>query len=129
MFRNGPRRLRAFNQSIATHYQKSGLTVNARLRYGLTIQGGLSTGRTTTDNCSVVSQVPESLFGTSSFGVTNTNVWLPAQYCRLETPFPSQVKLLGAYTVPRVDLQFSGTFQSCLRVSGSRPTFSTTGLQ
>jgi hypothetical protein len=34
------------------------------------------------------------------------------QFRHIDTPFLTQVKLLGAYTIPRVDIQISGTFQS-----------------
>ena len=37
------------------------MTVNSRLRNGLTLQIGSSTGRAVTDNCEVVAQVPEVL--------------------------------------------------------------------
>jgi len=75
------------------------LTMNARLRRDLYVQGGVSTGRTLTDNCEILAAVPES----SPLG-------LP--YCRQETNFLTQVKFLGSYTVPRVDVQISGAFQS-----------------
>ena len=34
------------------------------------------------------------------------------EQCHLQTPFLTQVKLLGTYVVPRVDIQFAATFQS-----------------
>jgi hypothetical protein len=32
--------------------------------------------------------------------------------CHLQTPFLTQVKLLGSYTVPKVDVRIASTFQS-----------------
>jgi hypothetical protein len=60
------------------------------------LQGGLSTGRTSTDNCDVVTRLdnPSPL------------------YCHVDTKFLTQVKFLGSYTIPRVQVQISGTFQS-----------------
>jgi hypothetical protein len=78
------------------HWNGIDATINARLRRGVLLQGGLSTGRTSTDNCDVVRNIdnPSPL------------------YCHVDTAFLTQVKFLGAYTVPRVDVQVSGTFQS-----------------
>jgi Carboxypeptidase regulatory-like domain len=78
--------------------------VNARLRGGVLAQGGISTGRTLTDICAIRAQVPELTIGG---GISPTN-----PYCRIETPYLTQFKLVGAYTIPRIDVQFSGTFQS-----------------
>ena len=75
------------------------LTMNARIRSDLYLQGGMSTGRTLTDNCEILEKIPES-------GPLN----LP--YCRQLTNFLTQVKFLGSYTVPRVAIQLSGAFQS-----------------
>ena len=72
------------------------LTVNARLQSRALVQGGLSTGRTTTDSCDVVAKIDNP--GT--------------RFCHVETPFITQVKFIGVYTVPTIDLQVSGTFQS-----------------
>jgi hypothetical protein len=33
-------------------------------------------------------------------------------YCHVDTAFLTQVKLIGTYTVPKVDVQFATTFQS-----------------
>jgi hypothetical protein len=88
------------------------VTVNARPTDALLLQGGVSTGRTSTDNCDVAARVPEVLFGMTAFGTANNNVWTPLDYCRQQTPFLTQVKMIGAYTVPKVGVQLSSTFQS-----------------
>jgi len=81
------------------HWNGVDVSVNARPRRGVLLQGGFSTGRTSTDNCAVLAQLPE----TSTFG---------RPYCHVDTAFLTQVKLLGTYTVPKVDVQLSATFQS-----------------
>jgi hypothetical protein len=88
------------------------VTVNARPRPNLTLQGGTSTGRTTTDNCGIVTKVPEALFGAQNVGAANANVWLPASNCHQQSKFLTQAKLLGTYMVPRIDVQLSATLQS-----------------
>lgn len=76
------------------------VNVNVRARNGLTLQAGLSTGKTTTDNCEIVDQLPEVLGANSR------------EYCHVESPFLAQYKGLGAYTIPGIDVLVSGTFQS-----------------
>jgi hypothetical protein len=76
------------------------LTLNARLPDGAVVQGGLSTGHWLKDNCEVAAKLPEVL-GT-----------LPLEFCRQEQPFQTQAKFLGAYTIPRVDVQVSATWQN-----------------
>jgi hypothetical protein len=70
------------------------VNVNARLRSGLTIQGGTSTGRQVTDECEVIIDNP---------GRRN---------CHVALPFQTQLRGLAAYTIPKIDLLLSGTFQS-----------------
>ena len=74
------------------------ITANARLRNGLLVQGGTSTGRTSLNSCEIRAALPET-------ALTNP-------FCDAQTPFLTQVKMLASYTVPRVDVQLSGTFQS-----------------
>jgi len=82
------------------HWNGVDLTVNARVRGGLLLQGGMSTGRTSTDNCELVEELPE------------LSPVIPLDYCHIDTKFLTQVKFLGSYTIPRIDVQFSGSFQS-----------------
>ena len=82
------------------HWNGFDVTVDARLRNGLVLQGGVSTGKTTEDNCEIVAQLPEM------------NIDRPLEFCRRETPFLTQVKAYGIYTVPRVGVQVAGTFRS-----------------
>jgi hypothetical protein len=72
------------------------VVLNARPAPGMFFQGGVSTGRQVTDNCDVVGKVdnPSPL------------------YCHQEEPLLTQVKGYGSYTIPRVDVQFSATYQS-----------------
>jgi hypothetical protein len=78
------------------HWNGVDVSVNARLRPGLLLGGGASTGRATTDNCEVVAKVdnPSPL------------------YCHQQEQFRTQVKFLGVYTVPRIDVQVSGSLQN-----------------
>jgi hypothetical protein len=86
---------------------------NVRPQAGTLLQGGLSTGRLTTDNCEVVAKLPETMFGQQTLQVTNAaaNV-VPAQFCHEQEPLLTQVKLLGTYLVPKIEVQISGTLQS-----------------
>ena len=94
------------------------LTLNARPASGMMLQGGLSTGRTVADNCEIVAKLPEMLFSSGTLmrgGVIplqSQNVWIPQQFCRQTGAFLTQVKFLGSYTIPRINVLFSGTFQS-----------------
>jgi hypothetical protein len=77
------------------HWNGFDVNVNARLGHGALLQGGTSTGRTTTDNCDVVAKLdnPSPL------------------YCHVDTRFLTQVKAIGSYRLP-AQVQVSATFQS-----------------
>jgi hypothetical protein len=98
------------------HWNGFDINVAARLQSGALLSGGVSTGKSVTDNCEIVAQLPESLFGTATvtanLPVSGNNVWLPASFCHQETPFLTQIKGIGVYTVPKIDEQIAGTFQS-----------------
>ena len=100
--------------------------VNTRFASGMILQGGLSTGRTVTDNCEVVAKSPEISSGLAvasgtatvprptgqavPFGSPTGSGAVP--YCHLATNFLTQVKALGSYNIPRVDVQTSLSLQN-----------------
>jgi carboxypeptidase family protein len=96
--------------------------VNARLRNGLTVQGGTSTGRRLQDNCAVRATVPETYswpqtIATQTARVTNLasparDGGLQSPYCRVVEPFLTSFRGLVTYIVPKVDIQVSGTWRN-----------------
>jgi hypothetical protein len=82
------------------HWDGVDLTVDARLNNGLFLQGGVSTGKTMTDNCDIIDDVPEALLGQS------------ATYCNQVEPFLPLYKGLASYTLPWYGIRVSGTLQS-----------------
>ena len=75
------------------------LTISARTQVGLTVTGGMSTGRTLTDNCQILAQVPEA----GPLGVP---------YCHQLTNFLTDLHLQSIYTVPTIDVQLGAVFRS-----------------
>ena len=86
------------------NWQGVDVGVRARLPRSITAQGGLSTGRTLTDNCAIRAVNPEL---TVAGGVSPTN-----PYCRVVTPYLTQFKLAAAYTIPGADVLLAATVQS-----------------
>jgi hypothetical protein len=86
------------------------VTVNSRLSNGLTLQGGISSGKSMEDNCEIVAKLPEM----NNVGANGTlpASWRAAQYCRRESPFLTQFKMYGVYVIPKVDVQVSGSFRT-----------------
>jgi hypothetical protein len=108
------------------HWDGFDITLDARLRTGLFVQGGVSAGKTMTDNCDIIDDVPESL---QSVVVGNTvvagiqpavgfdptfgnGVWTPKGFCHQATPFLAQYKASGSYELPWWGIRASGTVQS-----------------
>ena len=95
------------------------VSVNARLRSGLNVQAGTSSGRRSMDNCSVRDALPETYSWASTQAVQTTRVTtstggLANPYCRVVEPFFTLTSFRGlaTYVVPRIDLQVSGTWRS-----------------
>ena len=97
------------------HWNGFDIGVNARLQNGLVVQGGIGSGKTTADNCEIVAKLPEmnlAFANNTTFPVATNNVWSPAQYCHQESAFLTQMKLLGVYEVPRIDVQVAGSYRT-----------------
>jgi hypothetical protein len=104
------------------HWNGVDITMSARMAK-LLLQGGVSTGKTVTDNCEIVTKFPQvSVASAAGSPALASSIATSTEFCHAETPFLSQVKLLSAYTLP-LGIQLSGTFQS---VPGQQITASST---
>lgn len=94
------------------HWNGVDATVSARPRTGVLLQGGVSTGRASYDACEVRAALPEFDWtpDDTAQGIAYVSEFNPN--CRVTESLRTQVKFLGTYLVPRVDVQFAATFQS-----------------
>jgi len=83
----------------------NGVLINfsARSAQGLTLQGGINTGKTVQDVCDVRAQIPELTNQLTS--PTNPN-------CRNDPGFITKVTGLASYTVPKLDVLVAATLRS-----------------
>jgi len=79
------------------------VNVNSRLRNGLVVQGGTSTGRGVRDSCEITAKVPEALLV--------AGVWQQAAACHVTEPWLTQIRGLASYVVPKADVQLAASFQ------------------
>jgi hypothetical protein len=90
------------------------VSLQARLQNGLMVQGGFGPGRQVTDDCDIVDDVPEllqaALLIPSRSGVTATS--RPLERCHENNGWRTGVSGLAAYTIPKIDVAVSGTFQN-----------------
>ena len=74
------------------------LSLSARLRNGVQFQAGSSTGETVTDNCEIRAKLPE--------------ISLLNPYCHNGPGITTRATGAASYTIPKIDVLVSGTFQS-----------------
>ena len=72
--------------------------LTARTGYGLMLQGGMNSGVQQNNSCAIREALPET---------NATNPW-----CDTSTVWVTRVTALGSYTIPKVDVQISGTLRS-----------------
>ncbi|MEQ1757584.1 MAG: carboxypeptidase regulatory-like domain-containing protein [Vicinamibacterales bacterium] len=100
------------------HWQGVDINFNLRPRGGLTVQGGIATGKTSTDTCAIVTKIPEMLVGVAGAAPVNlflaqtAGMQMPDQYCAQQTPYVTQVKFQTVYLIPKIDVQLSSNFAS-----------------
>jgi hypothetical protein len=114
----------AENYGSHTQYW-NGVDVNFNVKpiHGISFQGGTSTGQTVQDFCEVANALPESLLPTVNTGIgfsipgisimnANTTGITPTDYCHITSGFLTDFRGLGSYSVPKVDVEVSVTYQS-----------------
>ena len=113
----------------------NGFDVNADVRQmgGLLLKGGFSSGKRTTDMCEVSAKLPLWLVTNAGAAANNlvqsgtfinvgagrnldvvdpNGVLTPREFCAQDSGWQTQVKMLAAYTVPRIDVQVSAALQN-----------------
>jgi hypothetical protein len=100
------------------HWNGVDFTINARPSEGVTLQGGWSTGRTSTDNCDLRAKLPETTILPAGVAprqgapATIGTTAVPDSQCHVDTKFLNQYKFLGTYLVPKIDVLFGVTYQA-----------------
>jgi hypothetical protein len=88
-----------------THYWHGfDVSLNARFRNSVTLQGGTSTGRGVRNNCESQALLPENLV------IANVNQ--PLESCDVTEPWMTSIRGLVAYTVPKIDVLVSAQMRS-----------------
>jgi hypothetical protein len=97
--------------SVSSVYNGVELSITARMRNGLQLQAGSSTGQTVVDYCEVRAKLPEQVStGVPSAGGIPSAPANP--YCHIAPGVNTRATALGSYIIPKIDVQLSGTFQS-----------------
>jgi hypothetical protein len=97
-----------------TEYMRYGgmlVNIGARPRSGLTLQGGINTGKTVRDNCEIRAELPE-LTTTATGGIVSPVINPTNPFCHEDPGFITRVTGLGSYVIPKVNVQFAATFRS-----------------
>jgi hypothetical protein len=95
--------------NMIEHWNGFDLTINARPRSGIVLQGGFNIGRTTTDNCSLRAALPEITILAAGVAPRQTSpatiglTAIPDRSCRHRDP-PATGS--GASSRPKIDVQF-----------------------
>ena len=92
-----------FGQGRIETYDGVDVNVSARLRAGLTMQGGVNVGRSTLNDCDIYAQLPETQTGF---------VRTPAAFCDQSSGWLTTIGGLATYVVPKADVQVAATIQS-----------------
>jgi hypothetical protein len=91
------------------HWNGFDAMTNVRLQR-VTLQGGVTAGKTMLDNCEVAKKLPEVLNIIGLGGIVTGTT--PLEFCHYETGWQPQIKLFASYDVPWHGLRVSSTFAS-----------------
>jgi hypothetical protein len=100
--------------NVYDHWIGFDVGTSMRLPHGIIFQGGLSTGHQTTDYCDVIDPAKAgpnaALNMLNGLNILGANSAVSA--CHMDQKWLPQVKFLGSYTVPKVDVQLGAAYQS-----------------
>ena len=114
MFSVAPNQLRTYAPDygeISQVYNGVDININARMRNGVQLQAGTSTGQRVTDYCDVRGKLPEQTGGFSTG--SEVPAYSPVNpYCHVEPGMTTRFTGAGSYIVPKIDVLLAATFQS-----------------
>jgi len=92
------------------------VSFNARMRNGLSLQGGTSTGRGVGDTCAMYNsrfgRPMAPTLGTAAVPIIAVGIVDGVQACDVAEPWLTSVRGLGSYTLPKADVLISAIFRS-----------------
>jgi hypothetical protein len=94
-----------FGPERDSHWNGFDVTLNARLRQGLTLQVGTSTGGAVVDTCATVTAF-------NNVGAAGAEAGPDTRGCHNVDPWQTTVRGLASYTIPKIDVLISGTVRS-----------------
>jgi hypothetical protein len=97
--------------NISMIYNGVDVNFSARLRNGLQVQGGTSTGQQVIESCEIRAKLPEQVSaGTSAQGGIAYDPTNP--FCHNAPGVTTRFTTAATYTIPKVDVQFASTLTS-----------------
>jgi Carboxypeptidase regulatory-like domain len=97
--------------NISQMYNGVDVSIAARIREGLQLQAGSSTGEQVTDYCPVRAQLPEQ--SGSFYSSSAVPAYSPTNpYCHYAPGITTRLTSAGTYTIPKLDVVVSEVFQS-----------------
>jgi len=97
--------------TITQVYNGFDVNINARMRNGIQVQAGTTTGQRVSDYCEVRGLIPEQTGGFSTG--SELAAYSPLNpFCHVEPGITTRFTSAGSYVIPKVDVMLSGTFQS-----------------
>jgi Carboxypeptidase regulatory-like domain len=106
---------------VIDHWNGFDISLNARLGRGAILQGGVGTGRQTYDNCDIADPLKATQWNGHSIvgSMANLAGLAPAgsvvqsvNNCHVEQDWLTQIKFLGSYTVPKIEVQLGASYQN-----------------
>ena len=97
--------------NVSMVYNGVDVNFSARLRSGVQVQGGTSTGQQVIDSCEIRSKLPEQVStGTSAQGGIPYDPANP--YCYVAPGITTRLTAAATYTIPKLEVQVSNTLTS-----------------
>jgi Carboxypeptidase regulatory-like domain len=96
---------------VTTYWHGVDVGINARMRNGLTLQGGTSAGRGVRDYCQVVEKIPETYL-VPAVPATSFLSQQQVAACAVTEPWLWGVRGLVSFTIPKIDVLVSSSFRS-----------------